>query len=71
LVESNGCGCLPAISLAGQPAVRQAGVGQARPPRLSESDPPAIARHERAGGGQAKYLLAYKQGQRKKGNSER
>ncbi|MBA3019107.1 MAG: phosphoesterase [Desulfobacteraceae bacterium] len=24
-----------------------------RPPRLSESDPPAIARHERAGGGQA------------------
>jgi len=23
-----------------------------RPPRLSESDPPAIARHERAGGGQ-------------------
>jgi len=60
LVESNGCGCLPAISLAGQPAVRQAGVGQACPPRLSESD-----------GGQAKYLLAYKQGQRKKGNPER
>jgi len=34
--------------------------GQARPPRLSESD-----------GGQVKYLLAYEQGQRKKGNPER
>ena len=33
--------------------------------------PPAIARHERAGGGQVKYLLAYEQRQRKKDNPER
>jgi len=33
--------------------------------------PPAIARHEWAGGGQVKYLLAYEQRQRKKDNPER
>jgi hypothetical protein len=36
------------------PPAMQGTSGQARLPRLSESDPPAIARHERAGGGLAR-----------------